>query len=166
VVGNTIVVNVDGFADVCYLWYQKRAASLHCGTADAGGAGSLSLETAMYPSNSDDHYNDVYIEAVSGTGAPTIAQITDYAASGHVCTLDGGSFDDDTVYGTFSDLPEEAQLPLILETTLLCLSKPSTSPDPNYYQMLRDRVKDARSDFESWIATWSVGSGRVIQTEI
>lgn len=55
-------------------------------TAQAGAAGTITLDASA--SATDDAYNDLEIEIITGTGAPQVRRITDYVGSTKVATVD------------------------------------------------------------------------------
>lgn len=166
----TLEINMSSYVQACTLWYQQRVADLHMGTADAGGAASLTFQSANQPRLEADHYNNVGIEIVEGTavGSDTI---TDYAITAAqtsvkgVCTVTG-TYASDSVYGTVSILPEEAHALIVLKATTLCLAKPSSAIDPKYYQFFKQEYREAEKDFKEWISTRLSGSMRTRITEV
>jgi len=145
----TIEINQDSFTDPVKLWYERRIPDLHFGTAAAGAATSLTLEASKQASLQADYYNNVVIETVSGTGAPTRDTISDYAALTRVCTVTG-TYDSTTVYGTVSILPIEACDLIVLDATVNLLDKPSSALDPKYFEFFLSQKKKAEEALDDW----------------
>ena len=162
-VGNTLEVNTEGFTDEVTLWYLKRIRDLHAGTADAGAATEIALDTDNEHSVTDDYYNGVTIDIVSGTGAGSDT-ITDYTGSTGACVVTG-TYSSSSIYGTVSELPEEADRLVVLDATLLALAKPSASMDPKYFEYFYSIWKDAKKDWNNFISTRISGSNRTRITE-
>ena len=168
----TIVVNQDDYSESCYLWYQMRVPDLHVGTADAGGAASITLDDTDGVDSSEgfgakqeaDYYNGVEIQVVEGTGAGAADTITDYTAA-RVATVTG-TYSNDSDYGTISMLPEECHELIYYEAALAALSKPAAAVDPKYFEYLGAIVQGLRREFESWISSHVVGTARTRITEI
>lgn len=78
------VALVDDGAGVLSL--VTKMAVDHSGTAQAGGASSITLAAAA--SANDDEYNGQTIEITGGTGAGQIRHITDYDGTSKVATVD------------------------------------------------------------------------------
>jgi len=146
---NSLEVNEEGFGDTCKLWYQKRIVELQAGTASAGGATSLTFQVDMRAKPLADYYNTTKIEVVDGTG-PGIYTIEDYSVAG-VCTLDSGTFDNTSIYGTLPITPEECNDYIILRATVLGMSKPSSNLDEKVFQMFVSDFRDAKRDLKEWI---------------
>lgn len=165
-VGNTIEINEDNFTNPVYLWYQRRIIDLHAGTAAAGAATSLTLAN-LEANPADDYYNNVTIEVVSGTGAdsPVSDTITDYTGSSRVCVVTG-TYGSDSVYGTVSDLPEEAHPFVVLDATLKLMAKPSAAADPKYFEYFFALWKLAKKDWLEHIASRMHGSNYTRITEL
>jgi hypothetical protein len=153
--GRTIVVNESGYTTPCTLWYAKRIPDLHTGTAGAGAATSITFEAANFPSMVNDYYNGATIEIVSGTGVGVRTTISDYVvtagANWGVATTAAGTFSTSSVYGTVSELPDEAIPLVVLDATLLALAKPSSSIDPKYFEYFRSMQRYAEKAFFDWI---------------
>jgi len=166
---NVIEINADSFSDSCYLWYVRRIPLLHtCGVddyADAGGAASISFTTALNPSFVDDYYNGVSIDVVSGTGGPLRDTITDYTGATGVAVV-SGTYSTDSVYGTVSELPEEADPLIAGQATILLMAKPSAAIDPKYFEYFFEVYREARKDFQNWIDTRVAAASRVEITSI
>jgi len=156
----TIEINQDSFTDSVKLWYERRIPDLHFGTAAAGAATSLTLEASKQASLQADYYNNVVIETVSGTGAPTRDTISDYAALTRVCTVTG-TYDSTTVYGTVSILPIEACDLIVLDATVNLLAKPSSALDPKYFEFFLSQKKKAEEALEDWCTLRLKNSNRV-----
>jgi len=165
-VGNTIEINMDDYGEEVTLWYQRRVPNLHTGTADAGGSTSLTFEVANEPSFEDDYYNGVTIEIVNGTGSRTQTTVLDYVGSTKVATLAAGTYDSDSVYGTVSDLPEEANDFIILDATIRALAKPSAAIDPKYFEHLYSLWKIAKRAWDDFTSTRLSGANRTRITEV
>jgi len=166
--GNTLVINTEGDSGTYTLWYVGRYRDLTLGVAGASsGAAALHLEAGMMPRIENDYYNDALVRTyATATYAPKLEDtITDYAGSTLVATVTGAPASTD-LYGTVSQLPEEAHMPMVWETIVDCLSKPSAAIDPKYFQFALARLKEHLKDWEFWISSRVPGSGRVRRTEI
>jgi hypothetical protein len=161
----SIEVNLEDYSEACTLWYQRRVADMHAGTADDGGSKSISFETDNDHSLYDDYYNDLTLEVVGGTGASTQTTIDDYTGSSGTATTLAGTFSSSSIYGTVSILPEECHHLIVLEATLMCLAKPSSALDSKYFEYFMEVIRNARKDVRDWIATRVPGTGRVRTTE-
>lgn len=162
---NTIEVNEVNYSTEVTLWYQFRIPDLHFGTASGGGASSLNLEASKAANVNNDYYNSSQIETISGTGAPTLDTITDYVGSTRVCTVTG-TYDNTTVYGTISRLPEEAHNLLVYETALLALTKPSSTIDEKVFAFLSSMTRDAKKILVEWMSSRVLAGQRVAIREI
>ena len=152
-VGGTLVINADSYTEGCTLYYQQRVPDLLTGTGDTGsGSNTVVFASAVYPRRTDDYYNGVYLEVVSGTGVGTIAEITDYVASTRAATV-AGTFGTDSVYGTISVLPEEAHAVVVLEAAMLALVKPGSTVDENAFSMVRALHKAANDELKALLAS-------------
>lgn len=60
--------------------------SLDAGIAEAGAAGSITLDADAAPSSSDDAYNGALVTIISGTGAGQTRRVTDYVGSTRVAS--------------------------------------------------------------------------------
>jgi hypothetical protein len=160
----TIEVNQEGFTDQVNLWYERRLPNLHFGTAAAGAAASLTLEDSKEASLQNDYYNGVVLEAVDGTGSGTRDTISDYTGSTRVCVVTG-TYSTDTVYGTESILPREADDLLVIDATVALLARPSSALDPKYFEYFYTQLKRTRNDFEEWCSVRLKNSVRMRITE-
>jgi hypothetical protein len=61
------------------------ALSIHTGTAQAGAAGTITLDTGA--SSVNDYYNDTLVLITSGTGAGQVRHVSDYVGSTRVATI-------------------------------------------------------------------------------
>jgi hypothetical protein len=156
---NTIEVNDASYATSCYLWYEKRLPDMAAGTASAGGVSSLTLPNERQIKRTDDYYNDLVIEVISGTGAGSTT-ITDFVGSTRVCTLTG-TYDATSVFGTVSLLPEEARRLLEVMATLSCLSRPGSVLDEKVYGYYEYERKREEKSFQDWLASRVPGQGKV-----
>lgn len=149
----TLRVNDDSYVTPVYVWYERRAPLLHAGIAAAGGSFSLTFADDRNKSLDIDYYNGSYIEIVDGTGAPFRATISDYSGYAGVATLNGGSYDTDSVYGTVPIIPIEALDYLIHKALLYMILKPGSSVQKEQVYFVRDEVQDAQKDFEAWASS-------------
>jgi len=153
-------VNQDGYANQVRLWYQIRIPDLHTGMANDGGVTQLDLDTTDGADSTghgarptDDYYNNVKIEVVSGTGSPAIDTITDYAATNRRCVVTS-TYDSTSVYGTIPrGVPEEGHGLIILEATCLALAKPSSVMSPEVFKNFQTIKKEHWSEFRDFIST-------------
>ena len=147
---NTLVFNITSYSTACTLYYQQRLPELHFGKAGTGSTtNSLVFDIDSNPKRSDDYYNDVTIEIVSGTGEGVSSTISDYVGSTYTATISGACAVHDT-FGTVSLLPDEAMDLLILEASLFCLAKPSSIIDSKVFEFLGGELSLARRVFEEW----------------
>lgn len=160
----SLEINRSGYTSGVTLWYQQRVPDVHAGTADAGGAKSISFDTANDHSVVDDYYNGVTIEVVSGTGI-AVTTVSDYTGATGVAVTVAGTFSTDSVYGTVSLLPEEAHYVIVLLATVQCMAKPSSDIDPEIFKQYYVLVKGALKDYEEFISSSESGSKHVRVTE-
>lgn len=159
--GDYIEVNQDSFTGNVVLWYEKRIPDLHFGTGgSSSGVSALHFQATNIPVPRDDYYNGVYISIISGTGALTRAAISDYVGSTGVATV-AGTFGSNSIYGTETQLPQEAIPLLTLMATSELLAKPSAAIDPKYWEYLKMEMKDAMSDLEGFLSTRLKNSVRI-----
>jgi len=160
-----LMVNEDDYTEEVTVWYQRRIPDLHtCGIsdyADAGGATSLTLTSALNPVREVDYYNDAEIEIVSGTGSTLRTSITDYTAAG-VCTIATGTFSTDTVYGTISMIPEEMHPYIVWDATVSALMRPGATMDEKVISYYMQEARDAKQIVEEWIESRNVGADGVM----
>lgn len=86
--GNNLVLEptpMETSANCFKLIYQGLPPRLHSGTAQAGGATTITLSTDADPR--DDYYNGSSVYIVSGTGVGQIRMITDYVGLTRVATV-------------------------------------------------------------------------------
>lgn len=108
------------------MWYNWRLPWLHWGTATAGGATTITLESNLWVDRRNDYYNGVYLEIVSGTGANEgRAEITDYTGLTRVATWTTPSTTPDatSIYAMISPIPEQFHMILIYEAAKLARIK-------------------------------------------
>lgn len=129
---------------------------LHAGTATAGTTSSITLQagsaTAMYPSTTNDYYNDLYIEIYGGTGAGQRAKITDYVASTRVVTATFTTAPDATsIYGMVPQIPEEAHNLMYLYAVADCWEKGGTRSAlaDRYWRRYYDGLASFAGDMET-----------------
>lgn len=162
---NTLVVNQEGYTTGVTLWYDVRVPDLIAGTASAGGALSLTFPVNSNVKHVDDYYNEIAIEIDSGTGAGTVGDaITDYTGSTGACVV-AGTYDNTSVFGTVSLLPEETHPLIVLEASLLAMSKPSSNIDEKVFQYYANEKREAKRELKEWLETRIAGEGRVAITE-
>ena len=162
---NTLVVNQEGYTTGVTLWYDVRVPDLIAGTASAGAALSLTFPVNANVKHIDDYYNGVAIEVDSGVGAGTVGDvITDYTGSSGACVV-AGTYDNTSIFGTVSLLPEEAHPLIILEAALLALAKPSSNIDEKVFQYYTNEKREAKRELKEWLETRIAGEGRVAITE-
>jgi hypothetical protein len=148
-----IEVNQDGYTNQVRLWYDKRIADPHFGTADTGTTtDSLVFDDDLNPRKSDDYYNGLSLEIVSGTGKGTIAEITDYDGGTWTATV-SGSFSTSSIYGTVMQVPEESLEFLIWEATMNLIAKPSSTLSEVVFQYMKSQWREAKRDFDDWLST-------------
>jgi hypothetical protein len=99
-----------------------------------------------------------------GTGIGTRATISDYVGSSGTATV-AGTFSTDSVYGTETDLPEEAIPALTQIATVELLTKPSSAIDPKYFEYARAELKDTVQLFQDWASTRVKNSQRIRSQE-
>jgi len=163
---DSIEINQDSFTNQVRLWYYKRRPDPHFGTGgSSSGALALQLDVDKNPRNLDDYYNDIDVEIIDGTGEYTIDTISDYDGGTHIAVVTG-TYANDSVYGTIIDLPEEALEYLIMDATIMLMTKPSSSLSEVVFQYMLQRHKQVKAAFEEWIATRLVNRVGVETTEI
>jgi hypothetical protein len=163
---NTLEVNESGYATEVTLWYDVRVPDLMAGTA-ATGSGATVL---VFPDESpvkhiDDYYNGVGIEVESGTGAATVGDvISDYTGVDRSCVV-SGTYDNTSVFGTISRLPEESHPLILADATVLAVAKPSSNIDKEIFQYYVNERRDVKRDLKEWLETRIKGHRRVEVTE-
>ena len=164
--GGTIVINSDSFSDQVTLWYQRRIPDLHAGTESSVAASTLGFDLANEPRFVADYYKGSYVEVMDVTtkAVEIRSEITTYTAAG-VATITGTPVDTD-LYGTVSELPEEAMGLVVLDATLLCLAKPGAALDTKYFEYFSSLRRDAKKDWNNFISTRLSGSNRTRITEV
>ena len=164
VLKDTIVINKLNYSNNLYLWYEQRCQNLHAGTASAGGSNYLDLEDSHGHSQEDDYYNGLFLEVISGTGAGTRAEITDYVASTRRLTV-SGTFDSDSVYGMVPLIPDEAYDAWIAKSHVALLSKASGVISEEYVKTAIADARDADGMFNDWCQTRVKNTMRIRQSE-
>jgi hypothetical protein len=163
--GNYIEINQDSYSRNVVLFYEKRIIDLHFGIATAGsGSNTIVMQTTNLPVPRNDYYNGAYISVTGGTGIGTRAAISDYVGSSGTVTV-VGTFSTDSVYGTETDLPEEAIPALTQIATVELLTKPSSAIDPKYFEYARAELKDTVQLFQDWASTRVKNSQRIRSQE-
>jgi hypothetical protein len=166
-VGNTIELNAGGYTGGVKLWYQKKVIEPIVGTATTGsGAQTLVLPSTIFPKRQDDYYNGLVLEVFSGTGSGTTCTVTDYVSSTKTLTTDSGTFGTDTVFGSDSQFVQEADTFIVLDATVACLAKPSSSIDSAYFQFYNNERRVAKKDLEEYLSTRVAGSEYIRITEV
>jgi hypothetical protein len=165
VVGNSIEVNQDSYGEACYLWYVPRVIDLLAGTASAGEATGLTLESDSYFIPQDDYYNGTAFEVVGGTGIGNEDTISDFDGGTGVCVVTG-TYDSDSIYGTVSILPRETHGLIVAEAVMRSLSKPGSSARRETWQFWHEERKDERALVMDFLSSRTVGNSRVRTTEM
>lgn len=162
-----LVINQESFTDNVVLWYLQRIPNLICGTADTGSTGtSLVIAQTDEPSLVDDYYNDLNIEInLQSGGSSTRTTVSDYVASTRTISVTAGTITTSTIYGTVTDLPDEAIDVIILEATIKCLAKPGARLDAKYFEFYQTLYKEAKKAWLNWCSTRRAGAGRIRITE-
>lgn len=161
----TLEVNQSDYSTEVTLWYDVRVPDLMAGTASAGAATSLTFPVDSNVKHVDDYYNGVAIDVDAGTGAGTVGDIiTDYTGATGACVV-SGTYDNTTVFGTISRLPEEAHPLILAEATVLAVAKPSSNIDKEIFQYYVNERRDVKRDLQDWLETRIKGHGRVEITE-
>lgn len=162
--GNYVEVNIDSFAEPCYIWYQPRLVDLHAGVCavTVTDATHVGLELASWPSGIDNYYNEVIIEVrdVSSYVLNVSTLITDYVGSTGVATI-GSAIVTPAVgdfYGTVPQIPEELLGLVVLKATLRAFGKPSSTFEKELFGFWKSELKDAEERVESFLATRISGS--------
>lgn len=158
-----LYINMDSFADDVKLWYLQRIADLICGTGDTGSAAqSLVIAEAMEPSLLDDYYNDQVIEVnLQSGGSMSRTTVSNYVASTRVITVAAGTMSTSTVYGTVSDLPQEAIDFIVVDATMKLLAKPGSRLDARYWEFYQEVRREARRAWMNWISSRRPGNSRI-----
>ena len=162
----TLEVNENGYATEVTLWYDVRVPDLMAGTAATGsGAAVLVFPDESPVKHVDDYYNGVAIEVEEGTGAGTVGDlISDYTGVDRSCVV-SGTYDNTSVFGTVSRLPEECHPLILAEATVLAVAKPSSNIDKEIFQYYVNERRDVKRDLQEWLETRVKGHRRVEVTE-
>lgn len=161
--GEYIEVNMDGYGEAVYLWYQPRIPDLHAGEC-GNGTGDLAIvfEALNWPNGQDDYYNNVYVEVRDKTShVLNVRQlITDYDGGTFTATIAASAVDPEVndLYGTVSLLPEELHNYVVLRATVRALAKPSSSFEKELFGFWRAELKTAKEEAEEFLATRLSGS--------
>jgi len=99
--GNTLVLNKPGVTGNYTLFYRKKCRNLEMGQAGAG-SGALELAMSTVANNTDDYYNNFYIENIT---QDLVEQITDYTGSTRVAAVASTPAENDW-YGLVPEIPE------------------------------------------------------------
>jgi len=163
---NTLEINQSGYSSEVTLWYDVRVPDLMAGTAAAGsGAAALVFPDESPVKHVDDYYNGVALEVESGTGAGTVGDsISDYTGVDRTCVV-SGTYDNTSVFGTISRLPEECHPLILAEATVLAVAKPSSNIDKEVFQYYVNERRDVKRDLKEWLETRIKGYARVEVTE-
>jgi len=164
VLGDTIEVNQDGYAEAVYLWYIPRVIDLLAGTASAGEATGLTLEAGSYFVPQDDYYNGTNFEVSGGTGIGNEDTISDFDGGTYVCTVTG-TYSADSIYGSVSVLPRETHGLIVAEAVLRALSKPGSNARQETWQFCHEERKDLRNSLLDLLASRSAIHSHVRTTE-
>ena len=161
--GGFIEVNMDSYANACYLWYQPRVKTLHAGVCGTGtGAAAVVFEAAHWPSGVDDYYNDIVLQVRDQTDhVLNVNQaISDYVGATFTATIASpavtpasGDF-----YGTVSELPKELLGLVVLRATVKAIAKPSSTFEKEIFSFFRAELKKAQEEAEEFLATRLSGS--------
>jgi len=162
--GNTIEINSDDFTDAVYVWYVQRLLDLSAGTPAAGGAQSLTLADGGH-SPTDDYYNNLAIKILTAAAGWAEDTISDYDGGTRVCVVTG-TFTGATAYGTVSPLPEETHGLVVVEATLMAMSKPGSRLRQDAFKYWTSERRELRRDVEGWLSSRMATSRRVRLTEI
>lgn len=163
--GNTIVVNQDSYGNEVTLWYQRRIPDLHMGTESSVAASTLGFDLSNQPRFVADYYKNCYVEVMNATtlAIEIRSLISAYTAAG-VATITGTPTDTD-VYGTVLELPEEAWPLITLDATIRLMAKPGAAIDPKYFEYFFSLYKEAKKNWDNFIATRISGANRTRRTE-
>lgn len=105
------------------IYYTPQAPDLHRGTAQAGGASSITLSVSGSQTllgdvkTIDNYYQGMRIEIISGTGSGQLRRIASYVGSTKVATVDSAwttQPDGTSVYSIVSPIQEDYQELLVL----------------------------------------------------
>ena len=163
--GSYIEINQDSYTSNVVLFYEKRLIDLHFGTGGTGsGSNALVFQVTNLPVPRNDYYNGAYVSITGGTGIGTRAAISDYTGSSGTAVI-AGTFSTDSVYGTETELPEEAIPALTQIATVELLTKPSSAIDPKYFEYARSELKDTVQLFQDWASTRVKASTRIRSQE-
>jgi hypothetical protein len=161
--GANIEVNMEGYGEAVYVWYQPRIVDLAagvCGTST--GATAVVLEAAQWPSGVNDYYNGIVIQVrdASDNLLNVNEAISDYVGltltatiASPLATPASGDF-----YGTVPQLPEELHNWIVLRATVNALSKPSSTFEKEIFSFWRAELKDVEEEALSFLATRFSGS--------
>lgn len=147
-------VSTPSYTEEVTVWYLKRLANMHFGTAGANSAASaLHLDIKKAPEFKDDYYNDLDVEIWSSAALPKIeTTITDYTGSTNIAVITGTATAGD-FYGTVPQIPEEGHYLMVLDVLSKCLMKPGSSFDVEYVKLSLLTLREARTEWLEWIET-------------
>ena len=131
---------------------NQAAFGIWGATASGGGATSITIPAASYPSDEDDRYNGWKLVCTAGTGATaTVRTVTDYVGSTGVLTLDGGTFDATSDFSLWDPnaVPVIKASTRFLSTTTISLS---------VYNQLQIRVTGSTTGVTALNCTDGVGA--------
>lgn len=161
--GANIEVNMTGYGEAVYLWYEPRIIDLAAGVCATGtGATTVVMEAAQWPSGVDDYYNGAMIEVrdVSTFVLNVNQAITDYDAGTFSATIASAAVTPAStdLYGTVSDLSDELHNLVVLRATVRALAKPSSTFEKELFGFWRAELKTAKEEAEEFLATRVSGS--------
>jgi len=163
--GNTLVVNQDSYTTGVTLWYRKRIIDLIASLGDTSSTtNTLVIKSVMRPSVTNDYYNGATLEVVGGTGIGSYT-VSDYVGSTRTLTVTG-TFSTDSLFGTVSDLPQEAEDYIMESAIIAFLAKPSAAIDPKYFEFAMSNLSRAQKLYREWISTQMTAHRRIRQTSI
>lgn len=150
-------ISTEDFSSQVTLWYVKRLANMHFGTAGEGsGTNAIGFDKTKAPEFKTDYYLDLDIEVWDMDFLPKIeSTISGYLGSSNVATIVGEVTAGD-LYGTVPSLPEEGHYLIALDVINKCLMKPGSNFDMEYVKLSFASLKMARADWLDWIDMRSV----------
>jgi hypothetical protein len=126
---NTLVLDRAGVTDPYTLIYKAKPRSIHMGSAPAGGALSITLNTKL-ASDVADFYNGMTIEDVTQETASTI---TDYTTA-RVATVSFNGVAGDA-YALVPEIPEWAHGLISPKATIMCKLHPISQEPPSKMEL-------------------------------
>lgn len=168
--GNNLYISPTtvGSSATAKLWYIKRMAELHQGTAD-----SVTSSTIVFPetpnlgavSNEDDYYNGARLKITSATtNAGQTVEITDYVASTRTATVSwtSGTPTGTIKYSILSEIPEDYEELVTIRTALNASIK---DKDSEAYGLVAGKYNELERDMITGLSRMMQEPERVTYNE-